>query len=412
MPSATPCERPPSAGSISSAIAGSPRKPMPSEVIVMPSWHPDRYSEISSISATATWAPGSVPAVSASSARLARTSANSAATKKPLRRMRTRTARSRSAVIEAAPGPAARRARYFGKTGRRSSGDAASVPRTGDGRRGDSGEPVEPRGEPVVRLGDAALRTGGERQADLVPPVHEDVRVVVRRLGGLGHAVHERNRLGEARELQVADELAVLLAPVLVELRRILGHVRIVSLVPSATETLFALGLGSEVIGVTHECDFPPEAAELPHVTRDVLPPGLTAAEIDAAVEERTARGESIYELDRELLAELEPDLIVTQGLCAVCAVSFEDVRAIAETIPTAPKVISLDPSTLGEVLGDVRTLAEATDRGDAGVALVRNAADRLDRVRLGVRRLLERPRVAALEWLDPVWVGGHWVPQ
>lgn len=186
---------------------------------------------------------------------------------------------------------------------------------------------------------------------------------------------------------------------------------RIVSLVPSATEMLFALGLGREVIAVTHECDFPPEVGELPRVARDVLPSGLSTAEIDAAVRERTERGEAIYELDRELLADLRPDLIVTQGLCAVCAVSYEDVRAIAEEIETKPRVISLDPHTLGEVLGDVRTLAEAGDRRDAGVALVQAAADRIDRVRLGTRKLA-RPRVAALEWLDPVYVGGHWIPQ
>jgi iron complex transport system substrate-binding protein len=187
--------------------------------------------------------------------------------------------------------------------------------------------------------------------------------------------------------------------------------VRIVSLVPSATETLFALGLGDEVIAVTHECDWPPETAELPKVTRDVLPAGLSAGEIDAAVRERTERGESIYELDAERLGELRPDLIVTQALCAVCAVSYDDVRAVAERIPTRPRVISLDPSTLGEVLGDVRTLAEATGHRDEGVVLVHDAATRIDRVRLAVRAA-RRPRVAALEWLDPPYVAGHWTPQ
>jgi iron complex transport system substrate-binding protein len=187
--------------------------------------------------------------------------------------------------------------------------------------------------------------------------------------------------------------------------------VRIVSLVPSATEILFALGLGDEVIAVTHECDFPPEARDLPMVTRDLLPPDLTPGQVDAAVRARTDQGEAIYELDAELLQELEPDLIVTQALCAVCAVSIDDVRAIAEQLETRPQVISLDPHTLGEVLGDVRTLAEATGRRDAGVALIEDAAARIDRVRLAVRDR-ERPRVAALEWLDPVYVAGHWTPQ
>lgn len=174
---------------------------------------------------------------------------------------------------------------------------------------------------------------------------------------------------------------------------------------------LFALGLGSDVIAVTHECDYPPAALELPKITRDVLPPGLAPAEIDAAVKERTMEGQSIYELDAEQLRDLRPDLIVTQALCSVCAVSYDDVRAIAEEIETRPRVISLDPHTVGEVLGDARTLAAATDRRDAAVALVKDAAARIDRVRVAVRRA-RRPRVVALEWLDPPFAAGHWVPQ
>jgi iron complex transport system substrate-binding protein len=187
---------------------------------------------------------------------------------------------------------------------------------------------------------------------------------------------------------------------------------RIVSLVPSATEMLFALGLGPDLIAVTHECDYPEAARELPKVTRDVLPPGLSAAEIDAAVKERTLAGESIYELDTEALHDLRPDLIVTQALCSVCAVSYDDVRAVAEEIDTKPRVLSLDPHTVGEVLGDARTLAQATDRKDAAVDLVRDAAARIDRVRLAVRGARRRPRVAALEWLDPPFAAGHWTPQ
>jgi iron complex transport system substrate-binding protein len=191
----------------------------------------------------------------------------------------------------------------------------------------------------------------------------------------------------------------------------ILRVVRIVSLIPSATETLFALGLGSDVIAVTHECDYPPAARELPKITRDVLPAGLSAREIDAAVKERTLAGESIYELDDELLHDLRPDLIVTQQLCTVCAVSYDDVRALAEEIESRPRVISLDPHTVGEVLGDVRTLAQLTDRKDEAVDLVRDASSRIDRVRLAVRGA-RRLRVAALEWLDPPFAAGHWTPQ
>jgi len=186
---------------------------------------------------------------------------------------------------------------------------------------------------------------------------------------------------------------------------------RIVSLVPSATEMLFALGLGPEIVAVTHECDYPPSAAQLPKVTRDVLPSGLDAAQIDAAVKERTLAGESIYELDTETLQELAPDLIVTQALCSVCAVSYDDVRAIAQEIESRPEVISLDPHTIGEVLGDARTLAQATDRKDVAVDLIARTAARIDRVRVAVRDA-RRLRVVALEWLDPPFAAGHWTPQ
>jgi iron complex transport system substrate-binding protein len=186
---------------------------------------------------------------------------------------------------------------------------------------------------------------------------------------------------------------------------------RIVSLVPSATEMLFALGLGDEVTAVTHECDHPEQARELPRVTRDVIGPGLSAAEIDRAVRELTEQGRAIYELDEHALARLQPELIVTQALCAVCAVSYDDVKAVAERLASKPEVIALDPHTLGEMLGDVRTLAEATDARDAGVGLVQDAASRIDRVRLAVRACAPVP-VAALEWLDPVFSAGHWTPQ
>jgi iron complex transport system substrate-binding protein len=186
---------------------------------------------------------------------------------------------------------------------------------------------------------------------------------------------------------------------------------RIASLVPSATETLFALGLGPDVVGVTHECDYPPEAAELPHLTRTVIPEGLSSEEIDAAVRGRAERGEHLYELDTERLHELEPDLIVTQALCEVCAVSIDDVRAVAEEIVSQPQVLALDPLTLGEVLADVRRLAEATDDDEAADGLLDDAADRIDAV--AARLEGARPRkVVALEWLAPPYIGGHWIPQ
>ena len=186
---------------------------------------------------------------------------------------------------------------------------------------------------------------------------------------------------------------------------------RIVSLVPHATELLFALGLGDDVVGVTHECDHPAGARELPTVTRDVLPAGLSAAEIDAAVRERTRSGQAIYELDVDELHRLEPDLIVTQQLCPVCAVSYEDVRRVAAELATEPNVIALDPHTLGETMGDIRTIAQATGVREAALDLVARQRARIDAVRVAVRNAPRVP-VAAIEWLDPVFVAGHWTPQ
>jgi iron complex transport system substrate-binding protein len=206
---------------------------------------------------------------------------------------------------------------------------------------------------------------------------------------------------------------------------------RIVSLVPHATELLFALGLGDDVVGVTHECDHPERARTLPKITGDRLhwgsrdigrgpsarpmdarSPGLSAAQIDTAVRERTQRGEAIYTLDEAMLAELEPDLIVTQELCPVCAVSHDEVVAVAERIESCPKVIALDPKTLGESIGDIRTVAQATGSRDAALDLVARQSARIDRVRLATRKAEHRPTVVAIEWFDPVFIAGHWTPQ
>jgi iron complex transport system substrate-binding protein len=187
--------------------------------------------------------------------------------------------------------------------------------------------------------------------------------------------------------------------------------VRIVSLVPHATELLFALGLGSEVIAVTHECDYPPAAQQLPALTRDALPAGLDAAQIDAAVRERTLTGEAIYELDEKLLEALAPELIVTQALCPVCAVSYTEVAELAKTLPSRPRVIALDPETFAQTLQDAHTVALATAHPVRGAELVQQIERRVKRVSRAVHRR-PRPRVAALEWLDPVFVAGHWTPE
>lgn len=186
---------------------------------------------------------------------------------------------------------------------------------------------------------------------------------------------------------------------------------RIASLVPSATEMLFALGLGSDVVAVTHECDHPASVTDLPRLTRSMIPAGLDAAEVDAVVRERVGAGQSLYALDSEALAQLDVDLIVTQQVCAVCAVSSDDVRALAAELPSRPKVLSLDPSTLAEVLDDAPRLGAIAGAPEAGTALRESLRNRMDAVSAAVRGA-EKRRVAALEWLDPVYTGGHWVPE
>jgi iron complex transport system substrate-binding protein len=186
---------------------------------------------------------------------------------------------------------------------------------------------------------------------------------------------------------------------------------RIASLVPSSTEMLFALGLGDSVVAVTHECDYPPEARAVPHLTSTVLAPDIAPAEIDAAVKAVVGEGRALYELDEARLAELGPDLIVTQAICDVCAVSYEDVVRIAARLPSEPRVLQQDPSTLAEVLEDVVRLGEATGMRAEAQELRAELEGRLVSVR-GAVAGAATPRVIALEWLDPPFVGGHWVPE
>ncbi len=186
---------------------------------------------------------------------------------------------------------------------------------------------------------------------------------------------------------------------------------RIASLVPSATEMIYAVGLGESVVGVTHECDYPPAARDLPHLTRTVLAPDLDAAEIDAAVKATLAEGRALYELDEEKLAELGPELIVTQAVCDVCAVPYEEVVEVAARLPSRPRVLQQDPSTLGEMLEDLIRLGEAAGVEAAAHELRGELEGRLVSVQ-GLVGGAPRPRVIALEWLDPPYVGGHWVPE
>ncbi len=187
---------------------------------------------------------------------------------------------------------------------------------------------------------------------------------------------------------------------------------RIVSLLPSLTEIVWALGLEHDLVAVTHECDYPPQVRNKPRVTRSLLPPGLSHADIDAAVRARLAAGQPLYALDRDLLAELRPDLILTQALCPVCAVSVDDVCRIAASLPHQPQVVSVEPTSLGEIFDSIETVGAATGRSATARAIVRALERRLAWLRERVVPFTDRPRVVCLEWLDPPIVAGHWVPE
>jgi len=186
---------------------------------------------------------------------------------------------------------------------------------------------------------------------------------------------------------------------------------RIASLVPSSTEMLFALGLGDQVVAVTHECDFPPEAAGLPHLSSTVIPEGLSPAEIDAEVKRQVAEGNALYSLREDVLEAARPDLIIAQDVCAVCAVSYDDVTEVAARLPDRPAVLRQDPAGLADVLDNAIEVAEAAGRPDAGIRLRDGLESRIEAVRSAVAGE-ETPRVLALEWLDPPFTGGHWVPE
>jgi iron complex transport system substrate-binding protein len=187
---------------------------------------------------------------------------------------------------------------------------------------------------------------------------------------------------------------------------------QICSLLPSATEILYALGLGDSVVGVTHECDFPPEAAKKPALIRPRVDPHAQPAEIDRQVKELVARGEGIYAVEAELLASLAPDLIVTQDLCHVCAASPDDLAAALARLPKQPKVLTLTPHTLGDVWNDICRVGASTVTSRDAEALAMQLAARVATTNAIARSAATRPRVICLEWLDPFYIGGHWVPE
>ena len=187
---------------------------------------------------------------------------------------------------------------------------------------------------------------------------------------------------------------------------------RIVSLLPSATEILLALGFDKEIVGVSHECDFPAQARTKRVVIHSRLPHDAAPAEIDRLVREYVSRGESLYSVDAEALVELAPDLIITQDLCQVCAASPDDLAATLARFPERPEVLCLNPQDLGDVWRDILWVGEATCRGHEAEALLKKIGTRIGELECGLDDIESRPRVAILEWLQPFYVAGHWVPE
>lgn len=187
---------------------------------------------------------------------------------------------------------------------------------------------------------------------------------------------------------------------------------RIVSLLPSATEILFALGLDEEIAGVSHECNYPPAARTKRVVIHSRIPPDLPPGEIDRRVREYVSRGESIYGVDVEALEALAPDVIVTQDLCHVCAASPEDLAAALTRFAALPKVVCLNPQDIGDVWRDILHVGEETNRKERAKALVEELELRINAIESKVRDRFPRPRVVFLEWMDPLYIGGHWVPE
>jgi iron complex transport system substrate-binding protein len=187
---------------------------------------------------------------------------------------------------------------------------------------------------------------------------------------------------------------------------------RIASLLPGATEIALALGLGESLVAVSHSCDFPGRVARLPRVTRTRIPKEAPSREIDRMVREALARGESLYEVDAERLDELAPDLILTQGICQVCAVGPGEVARAMPTLGSAPDVLSLEPRTLDETFAAILEVGRAAGCAGQAKRVVSALGRRVNAVRRRCSRSTRRPRVAFLEWIDPPICGGHWNPE
>lgn len=187
---------------------------------------------------------------------------------------------------------------------------------------------------------------------------------------------------------------------------------RICSLLPSATEIAFALGLGDFVVGVTHECDYPPEAKSKQIVVNSVIDPHRSSSEIDKTITELLRSRKGIYTIDLPRFKEANPDLILTQELCDVCAIDYNEVVAASQSLALKPEIISLAPTLLPDVLRDIELVGKATGKGREAEAFVARLRERINRVREQASRSNHRPRVACLEWLEPIYNAGHWVPE
>ncbi len=187
---------------------------------------------------------------------------------------------------------------------------------------------------------------------------------------------------------------------------------RIVSLLPSATEILFGLGFDHEIVGVSHECDYPLRARTKASVIQSRIPKGISPAEIDRTVREYISRGESLYAVNSEVLQELAPDLIVTQDLCHVCAGSPDDLAVALARFNKRPEVLCLNPEDLRDVWRDILWIGEETKRSARAEAIVGMIGERIGELGIMMDAIEERSRVVLLEWLQPFYVGGHWVPE
>lgn len=187
---------------------------------------------------------------------------------------------------------------------------------------------------------------------------------------------------------------------------------RICTLLPSATEIVFGIGLGDSVVGVSHECNYPVAVLSLPKLTKSNVPAGLTSSEIDSVVTSTLLRGGSLYALDAELLEKLSPDVIITQELCVVCAVSNVQVQQCISSLSSKPQLISLQPSSLEDVLNDIQTTAATLGSGESGIQLVASLRQRINAVSQISKNLSRRPRVFCMEWVEPPYCGGHWMKE